>query len=149
METKTPPLRIRHLVFTALLLQLSPSALAADQELLNILLQNGAITQQQYDELLGADTLSSADILPETSVRYVDLEETVSTEVATQIDEQFPVTAEKVGSGFRFATRDGNWGLTCNGEPKHASRLPIAPIRVKFHHSMQKISLILRLVACE
>ena len=109
METKTPPLRIRHLVFTALLLQLSPSALAADQELLNILLQNGAITQQQYDELLGADTLSSADILPETSVRYVDLEETVSTEVATQIDEQFLVTAEKVGSGFRFATRDGNW----------------------------------------
>lgn len=109
MKTRTPPFKIRHVVLTALLLQLSFGALAADQELLGILLQNGAITQEQYDELLGAEALSSADILPGTSVRYVDLDEAVSTEIATQIVDEFPVTAERVGSGFRFATRDGNW----------------------------------------
>jgi phosphate-selective porin OprO and OprP len=109
MKTKTPPFKIANFALAALLLQLSSGALAADQELLDILLQNGAITQQQYDELLGAEELSSGDILPQTSVRHVDLEEVVSNEVATQIEEQFPVTAEQTSSGFRFATRDGAW----------------------------------------
>ena len=109
MKRKMPAFRIRHFVLAALLLQLSIGALAAEQELLDILLQNGAITQEQYDELLGADTLNRADILPQSTVRNVDLEDAVASEVATQIDKQFPVTAEKVGSGFRFATRDGNW----------------------------------------
>lgn len=109
MKRKIPPFRFRHFVLAALLLELSSGALAADQELLGILLQNGAITQEQYDELLGVETLSRADILPQSTVRNVDLEEAVATEVATQIDEQFPVTAEQTSSGFRFATRDGNW----------------------------------------
>ncbi len=109
MKRENPPFRIRHFVLATLLLQLSSGALAADQELLGILLQNGAITQEQYDDLLGVEALSSADILPQSTVRHVDLEETVATEVSSQIEEQFPVTAERVGSGFRFATRDGNW----------------------------------------
>lgn len=109
MEASTPPFKFRRLALAALLLQLSFGALAADQELLDILLQNGAITQAQYDELLGAEAISSADILPQASVTRVDLEELVNDEVSTQIDEQFPVTAERVSSGFRFATRDGNF----------------------------------------
>ena len=109
MKTRTPLFKIRHIVLAALLLQLSSGIFAADQELLDILLQNGAITQGQYDDLLEADTLSKEDILPQTSVPYIDLEETVNNQVSNHIYEQFPVTAEKVGSGFRFATRDGNW----------------------------------------
>lgn len=109
MTTITPRSRVKRLVLAALMLQFSFAAFAADQELLDILLQNGAITQGQYDELLGADEVSKEDILPQTTVRYVDLEEAVSDRVATQIEEQFPVTSDKVGSGFRFETRDGNW----------------------------------------
>jgi phosphate-selective porin len=109
MKRKILPFRIQHFVLAALLLPISSGALAADQELLSILLQNGAITQEQYDKLLGLDTLSSADILPQSTVREVDLEEIVTTEVSHQIDEKFPVTAEHTNKGFRFATRDGNW----------------------------------------
>lgn len=109
MKSAIPPFKIRHFVLAALLAQVSSGALAADQELLEILLQNGVITQEQFDELLDAETLSSADILPQTSVRQVDLEQTISNQVSRQIEEEFPVTAEKVGSGFRFETRDGNF----------------------------------------
>jgi len=39
-------------------------AMAADKELLDILLGNGAITQAQYDHLLSRDSLSAADLAP-------------------------------------------------------------------------------------
>ncbi|MBL4572587.1 MAG: porin [Gammaproteobacteria bacterium] len=109
MKRVIPPFRIRHFVLAALLLLgLSSGALAADQELLDVLLANGAITQEQYDTLLGRDVLSSEDILTQPAASR-EIEEAVTSEVASQIDEKFPVTAEHVGSGFRFATRDGNW----------------------------------------
>ncbi|MBL4580489.1 MAG: porin [Gammaproteobacteria bacterium] len=109
MKTVIPPFRIRHFVLAALLLLgLSSGVLAADQELLDVLLANGAITQEQYDTLLGRDALSSEDILAQPAASR-EIEEAVASEVASQIDEKFPVTAEHVGSGFRFATRDGNW----------------------------------------
>ena len=39
------------------------SAQAADTELLEILLQNGVITQEQFDRLANKETLTTADIL--------------------------------------------------------------------------------------
>ena len=109
MKRKTPALKIRHLLFAALLLELSSGALAADKELLEVLLSNGAITQEQFDVLLGRDTLSSEDILVQPAATSREIEELVSKEVTSQIDEEFPVTVEHTGSGFRLETRDGNW----------------------------------------
>lgn len=109
MKRKAPPFRIKNFALAALLLPLSSGAFAADEELLSVLLSNGAITQEQYDELLGRDTLSSEDILVQSVVADPKIDEAISTEVASQIDEKFPVTAKHTGSGFRLETRDGNW----------------------------------------
>jgi phosphate-selective porin len=109
MRRKIPPFKISYFVFVALLLELSSGAFAADQELLAVLLANGAITQEQYDKLLGRDTLTSEDILQQPAADSREFDEAVASEVASQLDEQFPVMAERVGSGFRFETRDGNW----------------------------------------
>jgi phosphate-selective porin len=78
------------------------SALAADKELLDILLGNGAITQAQYDELLGSQSLSSADILGAAT----DVAD--AADVADAPDEP-SVIASHGSSGFRFETSDGKW----------------------------------------
>jgi hypothetical protein len=49
----------------SLLLAIQP-ALAADKELLDILLGNGAITQDQYEHLLQKDALSASDLVAES-----------------------------------------------------------------------------------
>lgn len=112
MKLTLPPFKTRNLFLAVMLLKAVSGAYAADQELLDILLQNGAITQAQHNELLKSESLTSEDILqsPVTVERLAEVtEEVVASEVARQIDSNFPVTAERVGSGFRFATRDGNW----------------------------------------
>lgn len=109
MKRSILPFKIRHFVLAALLFQLSSGAVAADKELLEVLLSNGAITQEQFDELLGQESLSSEDILVQKVVADPKIDQAISTEVASQIEEQIPVTAKHTGSGFRFATRDGNW----------------------------------------
>ena len=53
---------VKTLFATALAFLTSNLVQAADQELLDILLGNGAITQQQYDELLAKDKLEKADV---------------------------------------------------------------------------------------
>lgn len=88
------------------------SASAADKELLDILLANGAINQAQYDSLIERGSVSSEDILaqPTQTVRIVDLEEEVLAEaVSRQLEAQLPVQATQESSGFRLETRDGNW----------------------------------------
>ncbi|MEZ5491582.1 MAG: porin [Gammaproteobacteria bacterium] len=101
--------RIRQAVIAVVLAEAVISAQAADKELLDILLGNGAITQQQYQELLERETLNSDDIIQQPASAPAGFDEAVATEVARQIGDQFPVKASYESSGFRFYTRDGNW----------------------------------------
>ncbi len=108
MNRKFASLKLKHLIFASVLAQTATIANAADQELLDILLLNGAITQAQYDGLIEQETISSADILSQPATEAV-IEQAVAAEVAEQIEQEFPVTASRGSSGFRFETRDGNW----------------------------------------
>ena len=111
----------------------SAAAMAADQELLDILLGNGVITQAQYDRLMKKDSLTSKDILGggepappaadsalddkvDTAVaRAVDkhldeqAEARVVDKVAQRLEEDFPVKASYGSKGFRLESRDGKW----------------------------------------
>ncbi len=99
------------------------SAHAADAALLDILLENGVITTEQHALLMEKETLSSDNILiaePADGITAnadadmaTDSDEyihaVVADEVATKIEEDFPVKASHGSSGFRLETRDGNW----------------------------------------
>jgi phosphate-selective porin OprO/OprP len=104
-------INFRHIALAVALAQVTSVVNAADSELLDILLQNNAITQEQYNILIERDSISSEDILnqsqsaPEESM----IEQMVAAEVAEQIGNDFPVTASRSSSGFRLETRDGNW----------------------------------------
>ncbi len=108
MTRKFASLKLKHLLLVAALAQTATSANAADQELLDILLQNGAITQAQYDGLIGQETINSADIFNQPATEAV-IEQAVAAEVSEQIEQAFPVTASRGSSGYRLETRDGNW----------------------------------------
>ena len=88
-------------------------ARAADEALLDVLLKNGVITQEQYDELAAKETLTSDDILrPDAATVEVEEEIEVDVEldeeVQTAIDEaveervakESPVKASYGSSGF-------------------------------------------------
>lgn len=90
------------------------SALAADQQLLDMLLQNGALTQAQYDVLMQRDTLTSEDFggvaakdAPGDTATVDDSE--LEAKIAEKIVDATPVVASHGSKGFRLETRDGNW----------------------------------------
>jgi phosphate-selective porin len=100
-------------MLAATLLFVAPSsALSADRELLEILLENGAITQEQFDRQMQRDTLSADDVIvPAEPAATVDPSTSaeVEAEVARQIEAKTPVKASYGSRGFRLETRDGNW----------------------------------------
>jgi phosphate-selective porin len=82
---------------------------AADKELLDVLLSNGAIDQAQYDMLLDKETMTSDDILTENVVEEAVSDENTMTQLVRQIEDRLPVRASQESSGFRLETRDGDF----------------------------------------
>lgn len=111
----------------AFLLTVAPAAQAADKELLDILLGNGAITDEQYDQLLQKPELKSEDLLgskqePPTAAESSGaatgdatadqqdaIDPAVAAEIDRAIDEKMPVKASYTSKGFRLESRDGNY----------------------------------------
>jgi phosphate-selective porin OprO and OprP len=129
----------RTVLATGLMFAAMTSAQASDKALLDILLENGAITQEQYEGLLDQDTLTKNDILAAPQAQEPAAMENataakrpagetydvgdanmaaesaahvkiaIADEVADKIAEKFPVLASYGSNGFRLETRDGNW----------------------------------------
>lgn len=85
------------------------TAQAADKELLDVLLQNGAITQTQYDRLITKETLDSKDLLGDAQDTAPPASDALTEKIAEQIDEATPIKASHGSKGFQLETRDGNW----------------------------------------
>ncbi|MEM6638594.1 MAG: porin [Pseudomonadota bacterium] len=93
------------------------TAHAADKELLDMLLQNGALTQAQYDQLIKRDTLAAEDFAeaseapapPATPPVEVVADEELDSRIDERIVDATPVKASHGSKGFRLETRDGNW----------------------------------------
>jgi len=105
--------RNNRMLLVGALLCMAAGTQAAEQALLDVLLENGVITAEQHSALLEKETLSSENIIGQagTPADSADTanEEAISAEVARQIEVASPVQASYGGAGFRFGTRDGNF----------------------------------------
>jgi phosphate-selective porin OprO/OprP len=114
---------VRAVLIAGLLLGMPICAQAADAALLDILLENGVITEEQHAALMEKETLTTDDILSTEptggTTGEVDadmaaesdefIHAAIADEVAARIDEEFSVRASHGSKGFQFETRDGNW----------------------------------------
>jgi len=107
------------LLTATLLFTFSPiTASAADTSLLDALLQNGALTQEQYDSLASKESVSDEEVLSEaTTPAASETTVVLDDEVQAAIDEaveqkvvkESPVKASYGSKGFRLESRDGNF----------------------------------------
>jgi len=105
------------LTIAALLLTVSPvtASAAADTSLLDALLENGALTQEQYDSLVeqfsGSDEVAATEA--EASATAVVLDENVQAAIDDAVEQKVakesPVKASYGSKGFRLESRDGNF----------------------------------------
>jgi len=100
----------------AVFLGLQPDAHAADKELLDILLGNGAITEQQYEQLLAKPELRSEDLPdgkqakpPAETTSEAEIDPVLAAQIDRAIEDKLPVTTAYTSKGFRLETRDGNY----------------------------------------
>lgn len=120
---------VGRIVAVALFVFTASNVSAAEEELLDILLANGVITQEQYDSLVQKESLTSEDLLGGMTTtddaldkkvnasvdaaieeRLADgMAEEIASDVAASVEKDFPVKASRGSSGFRLETRDGNW----------------------------------------
>lgn len=125
------PRRIAALVFCSLLVVFPLHAAEPGGGLLEVLLENGSITPDQYESLKAgndpagdssadssaeaASTDDAASDLPEVSAPPNDegvspgIAKAIADALAGKIEEEFPVKASYTSKGFRLETRDGNW----------------------------------------
>jgi len=96
---------------------------AADKALLDILLGNGAITQDQHSELMKKGKLTSQDFgaspTPAATEEQIErkvaeavdqrIDKTIGDKIAEKVDDAFPVKASHGSKGFRLESKDGNW----------------------------------------
>ncbi|MFK7914404.1 MAG: porin [Pseudomonadales bacterium] len=96
-------------------LQTSVLAHSVDEELLKVLLGNGAINQQQHDSLLSqldhddADAPAPVSAPASAAIPVEVLDQKIALEVAEQVEAATPVKASHGSKGFRLETADGNW----------------------------------------
>lgn len=120
------------LVLSSLLLATPTVAAERDRDLLDFLLENGSITQDQYDVLVSEEA-STADEPDETTDGQTlppvsaagdgsdddsdddaspvapNVARAIADALAGKLEEEFPVKASYGSKGFRLETRDGNW----------------------------------------
>lgn len=112
-------------VAAAALLAFPDLSAAADRQLLDILLENGAITREQYDSLLESDSLTSTDIV-DAAVADSANEPSPDNAVQAAPDSEPSVRASRVSSGFRFETTDGKWSTELQWRAQLRATAPLS-----------------------
>lgn len=100
----------------AALLMLSTAASASNQALLEVLLENGVITQAQFGTLMEKETITSGDVAAIEAV------------VDKRIEETTPVTSDYGSGGFVPIRGTATSRPTCSGARRCVTAIRSVPI---------------------